>query len=333
MPLGCDSSARRWRPRGFASLFWRRFEAVNKQGADKSFFKSSFFLCGRSLTPPQRRLARLRRQSERGGGRVFFKAALISASLLLPQRKFCFSPRLHLPLAVVSYSHTRRWRRRRQQRHLLFPVFSTPTFFSITTLQGHTDFCACPRTVNVGLESIRPSQDASIDPTPSPPAPSLWDGARGVEGGGWRTSGIPGGPAPSIQVPVSRKPRASPAPAKRRRSLSAPSTSLYGPHSPQSKAATELTSQDGGYCRSSNLPNCVPSSSPCQPPPSPPQRALILHGGPSCPGSRGEASSRGPRCGQTVGGLCPPLHSRHTGFRFSGRKFSPAASTVSTGAH
>lgn len=188
-----------------------------------------------------------------------------------------------------------------------------------------------PRTVNVGLESIRPSQDASIDPTPSPPRAPLWDGARGVEGGR-RTSGIPGGPAPSIQVPVSRKPavwkpRASPAPAKRRRSLSAPSTGLYGPHSPQSKAATELTSQDGGYCRSSNLPNCVPSSSPCQPPPPPPQRALILHGEPSCPGSRGGAPVR-----TDSGGLCPPLHSRHTGFRFSGRKFSQAASTVSTGA-
>lgn len=181
-----------------------------------------------------------------------------------------------------------------------------------------------------------PSQDASIDPSPSPPHPPLWDGVRGVEGG-WRTSGIPGGPAPSILVPVSRKPavwkpRASPAPAKRRRSLSAPSTSLYGPHSPQSKAATELTSQDGGYCRSSNLPNRVPSSSPCQPPPPPPQRALILLGEPSCPGSRGEASSRGPGADRQWGGLCPPLHSRHTGFRFSGRKFSPAASTVSTGA-
>lgn len=64
---------------------------------------------------------------------VFFKAALISASLLLPQRKFCFSLRLHLPLAVVSYSHMRRWRRR---RHLLFPVFPTPTSFAAAMLAG-----------------------------------------------------------------------------------------------------------------------------------------------------------------------------------------------------
>lgn len=134
--------------------FWRRFQAVNKRSADKSFFKSSFFffLCGRSLTPPQCRLARLRRQSEQGGGggEVFFKAALISASLLLPQRKFCFSLRLHLPLAVVSYSHMRRWRRR---RHLLFPVFPTTTSFAATMLQGHTDFCVPNCECQPGLDS------------------------------------------------------------------------------------------------------------------------------------------------------------------------------------
>lgn len=209
----------------------------------------------------------------------------------------------------MSYSYTRRWRRRRQrQRHLLFPVCSTPTFFSITMLQGHTDFCVPNCECQPGIDSpVAGCLYRSNSLTPAPPC--------GVEGG-WRTSGIPGGPAPSIQVSVSRKPavwkpRASPAPAKRRRSLSAPSTSLYGPHSPQSKAATELTSQDGGYCRSSNLPNCVPSSSPCQPPPPPPQKALILLGEPSCPGSRGEASSRVPGADRQWGPLSAATFKAH----------------------
>lgn len=165
-----------------------------------------------------------------------------------------------------------------------------------------------PRTVNVGLESIRPSQDASIAPSPSPPHPPPPVGwSERSRGGGWRTSGIPGGPAPSIQVPVSRKPavwkpRASPAPAKRRRSLSAPSTSLYGPHSPQSKAATELTSQDGGYCRSSNVPQLCPvlvslpaTSTPATKSPDSPRRAQL-------PWQPRRGFLAGPRCGQTVGG-------------------------------
>lgn len=78
-------------------------------------------------------------------------------------------------------------------------------------------------------------------------------------------------PGLGLQEAASRMPRAaSLASAKRRRSLSPPSISLYGLHSPQSKAATELTSQDGGNRWGSNFPNCVLSSSPCQPPSRPP---------------------------------------------------------------
>lgn len=176
-------------------------------------------------------------------------------------------------------------------------------------LQGHTDFCVLNFECQPGIDSpVAGCHHRSNSLTPHPPV----GGNERSREGGWRTSGIPGGPAPSIQVSVSRKPpvwkpRASPTPAKQRRSLSAPSTSLYGPHSPQSKAATELTSQDGGNRRSSNLPNCVPSPSPCQPS----QKASILLGEPSCPGSRGEASSQGPGADRQWGPLFAATFKAH----------------------